>query len=267
MRIGVIGVGTIGAALVEGLLRAGAAEPQDIAGTTGHPESAMEAKRRLGIDVHTDNRALARDRDVVILAVKPATMPKVLAEVKDLLSPSQVVITLAAATPIRSVEEALGRPIPVIRAMPNTPCQIGQGMTALCPGRHAGPHHLALARAVFSPLGRVATVDDEGLMDAVTALSGSGPAYAYIIIEALAEGGVKMGLPRKLATELAAQALLGGAALVLQSGQHPAVPKADVTTPAGVTIDGLMALEEGGLRVALIKAVVAATERAKTLAR
>ena len=151
--------------------------------------------------------------------------------------------------------------------MPNTPCQIGLGMTAICPGRYARPEHLEVARAIFSSVGRVAQVEDEELMDAVTALSGSGPAYAYIIIEALSEGGVKMGLPRKLATELAAQAILGGAALVLDSGQHPALLKDDVTTPAGVTIDGLMALEEGGLRVALIKAVMAATERGKTLSK
>jgi len=266
-RIAVIGLGTIGTAIVEGMLKAGLAAPRDLAGSTAHPETAEAAQERLNIPVTTDNRALVRGRDVIILAVKPKTVPKVLAEIRDELSPEQLVISVAAATTTRFVEETLGKPIPVVRAMPNTPCRIGQGMTAICPGRHARPEHLEVAREIFSSVGRVAKVEDEDLMDAVTALSGSGPAYAYIIIEALAEGGVKMGLPRKLATELAAQALLGGAALVLASGEHPALLKDDVTTPAGVTIDGLMALEEGGLRVALIKAVMAATERGKALAR
>jgi pyrroline-5-carboxylate reductase len=139
-------------------------------------------------------------------------------------------------------------------------------MTVLCPGRSAGPDQLSAVQALFATVGRVALVEDEDLMSVVTALSGSGPAYTFIILEALSEGGVKMGLPRALATELAAQALLGGAALALESGQHPALLKADVTTPAGVTIDGLLALEEGGVRVSLIKAVIAATERSAQLA-
>ncbi|RLE29126.1 pyrroline-5-carboxylate reductase [Candidatus Acetothermia bacterium] len=264
-HIAIIGLGTIGTALVRGLLGSGLVSTEQLAGSTAHPESARAKSAELGIRVLTDNRALVEGADIVILAVKPKTVPKVLSEVGELLFPEQLLISVAAATPTRLIEGLLARPVPVVRAMPNTPCRIGQGMTALCAGAHAGPEHLALARDIFSPVGRVALVEDEELMDAVTALSGSGPAYAYIIIESLAEGGVKMGLPRKLATELAAQALLGGAVLVLSSGEHPALLKDDVTTPAGVTIDGLMALEEGGIRVALIKAVMAATQRGKTL--
>lgn len=264
-RIAIIGLGTIGTALAQGLLESGLVGPEQLSGTTAHPESAHAKGEELGIRVLIDNRALVEGADVVILAVKPKTVPKVLSEIGDLLVPEQLLISVAAATPTRLIEGLLARPVPVVRAMPNTPCRIGQGMTALCAGTHTRSEHLELARAIFSPVGRVAVVEDEELMDAVTALSGSGPAYAYIIIESLAEGGVKMGLPRKLATELAAQALLGGAALVLSSGEHPALLKDDVTTPAGVTIDGLMALEEGGLRVALIKAVMAATQRGKSL--
>jgi len=264
-RIAVIGLGTIGMALARGLLESGLVAPEQLSGTTAHPESAHLKGEELGIRVLTDNRALVEGADVVILAVKPKTVPKVLSEIGGLLVPEQLLISVAAATPTNLIEGLLTRPVPVVRAMPNTPCRIGQGMTALCAGAHAHLEHLQQARAIFSPVGRVALVEDEELMDAVTALSGSGPAYAYIIIESLAEGGVKMGLPRKLATELAAQALLGGAALVLSSGEHPALLKDDVTTPAGVTIDGLMALEEGGLRVALIKAVMAATQRGKSL--
>ncbi|MCD5409125.1 pyrroline-5-carboxylate reductase [Candidatus Bipolaricaulota bacterium] len=264
-RIGIIGLRTIGTALAQGLLESGLATPEQLSGSTAHLESARAKGELLGIQVLTDNRALVKGADVVILAVKPKTVPKVLSEIGELLTSQQLLISVAAATPTRLIEARLAQPVPVVRAMPNTPCRIGQGMTALCAGAYAGEEHLELARAIFSPVGRVALVEDEELMDAVTALSGSGPAYAYIIIESLAEGGVKMGLPRKLATELAAQALLGGAALVLASGEHPALLKDDVTTPAGVTIDGLIALEEGGLRVALIKAVMAATERGKAL--
>jgi len=264
-HIAIIGLGTIGTALARGLLGSGPVTPEQLSGTTAHPDSAHTKGEELGIQVLTDNRALVEGADVVVLAVKPKTVPRVLSEIGERLTPRQLLISVAAATPTRLLEAHLPQPVPVVRAMPNTPCRIGQGMTALCAGTHAGPEHLALARAIFSPVGRVALVEDEELMDAVTALSGSGPAYAYIIIESLAEGGVKMGLPRKLATELAAQALLGGAALVLASGEHPALLKDDVTTPAGVTIDGLMALEEGGLRVALIKAVMAATQRGKAL--
>jgi len=266
-NIAIVGLGTIGTALAKGILKAKLAPREGLVGSTAHPETAKAAEERLGIPVTTDNRALVQGKDTVILAVKPKTVPKVLSEIRDVLTPKQLLISVAAATTTQFVEERLGKPIPVVRAMPNTPCQIGLGMTAICPGRYARPEHLEVARAIFSSVGRVAQVEDEELMDAVTALSGSGPAYAYIIIEALSEGGVKMGLPRKLATELAAQAILGGAALVLDSGQHPALLKDDVTTPAGVTIDGLMALEEGGLRVALIKAVMAATERGKALSK
>lgn len=263
MRVGIIGIGTVGQALARGFLRAGI---EDLAGTTAHPASAERARRALGIPVSTDNRALVCDRDILILAVKPSAVAGVVGEIAPRVTPHQTLVTLAAATPTARVEGLLGSGVSVIRAMPNTPCAVGAGMTVLCPGRSAGPDQLSAVQALFATVGRVALVEDEDLMSVVTALSGSGPAYTFIILEALSEGGVKMGLPRALATELAAQALLGGAALALESGQHPALLKADVTTPAGVTIDGLLALEEGGVRVSLIKAVMAATERSAQLA-
>ncbi len=266
-NIAVLGVGMVGKALISGLVRSRIINPERITGSTAHPESAKLAAERLGVKVITDNLELVKGKDLVILAVKPKTVPKVLAEIKDSLTVEQLLISVAAGIRTSFIEEKLGKPVPVIRAMPNMPCLIGQGMTVLCPGRFASQDHLALAREVFSAVGRVAVVDDEDLMDPVTALSGAGPAYVYIIIEALAEGGVKMGLPRELATELAAQTLLGSAAMVLETGEHPALLKDMVTTPAGVTIDGIMALEEGGIRVDLIKAVMAATERARALYR
>jgi pyrroline-5-carboxylate reductase len=162
------------------------------------------------------------------------------------------------------MEKCLGAPVAVIRAMPNTPCAVGAGMTALCKGAHADDSHVELARLLFETVGRVVVVDEKH-MDAITGLSASGPAYIYIILESLAEGGVKVGLPRDLATLLAAQATMGAAKVVLDTGDHPALLKDAVTTPAGCTIDGIMELEEGKLRVTLIKAVVKAAHRAKEL--
>jgi pyrroline-5-carboxylate reductase len=165
----------------------------------------------------------------------------------------------------RSIEEASGLEIGVVRAMPNTPAALGAGATALCRGRFVSAKQMELAQRIFETVGRCVVVDEKH-MDAVTGLSGSGPAYIYIIIEALAEAGVKVGLPRDIATQLAAQTAFGAAKMVLETGYHPALLKDAVTTPAGCTIDGILELEEGGLRVTLIKAVMRATERAKQLA-
>ncbi|HEC63276.1 MAG TPA: pyrroline-5-carboxylate reductase, partial [Candidatus Acetothermia bacterium] len=203
-RIAVVGLGTIGTALVQGLLDARKVPPERLSGSTAHQHTAQAKAEKLGIRVVSDNRALVREADVVVVAVKPKTVPQVLSEVGGLFSPDKLLISVAAATPTAALEARLPAGVPVVRAMPNTPCRIGQGMTALCPGRHAGPEHLALAQEIFSGMGQVARIEDESLMEVVTALSGSGPAYAYLIIEALAEGGVKLGLPRRLATQLAA---------------------------------------------------------------
>jgi pyrroline-5-carboxylate reductase len=167
--------------------------------------------------------------------------------------------------PTSLIEKLLSGDVPVVRAMPNTPCALGFGMTALCRGKHANSGHLETAAALFEVVGRTVIVDEKH-MDAVTGLSASGPAYIYIILESLAEAGVKVGLPRDVATLLAAQTTLGAAKVVLETGDHPALLKDAVTTPAGCTIDGIMELEEGKLRVTLIKAVVKAAQRAKELA-
>ena len=266
-KIAVIGLGKIGSLLTGAMIRSGVALAKNLCGTTAHPASAQRAGRELGIRALTDNAAAAKGRDLVILGVKPQSMGKVLAELRNVLTPRQVVLSLAAATSLKYIESRLGPKIPVLRAMPNLPCLVGQGMTVVCPGRLARAPHVSMAQTIFAAVGRVETIEDEELMDAVTALSGSGPAYGYIIIESLAEGGVKAGLPRALATTLAAQTMLGAAAMVLQTGEHPAKLKDMVTTPAGTTVDGIMALEDGGLRVALIKAIDAATAKAKELSR
>ncbi len=266
-KIAILGLGKIGGALASSLVRNKIVRKEDIVGTTGHRESALEASKRYGIRTITDNVRAVADAQIVILAVKPQTMKRVLLEIRDAVREDQLIITLAAARTTRFVEEHLQKHIPVVRAMPNTPCLVNAGMTVLCPGRYASREHIELAKEIFAAVGLVAIIDTEELMDAVTALSGSGPAYAYIMIEALAEGGVKVGLPRSLSTMLAAQSLLGAAKMVLETGEHPAKLKDEVTTPAGVTIDGIMALEDGGIRVTLIKTVDRATEKSKELSQ
>ena len=203
--------------------------------------------------------------DLVLIVLKPQQVKGFLHEVKKVLRKDAVIISAAASVTTALIERELGRPARVIRAMPNTPCLIRQGMTAHCRQRPTPrPTTCALAREIFSSMGRTVVVDEKH-MDAITGLSASGPAYVYLIIESLAEGGVKLGLPRELSTELSAQTLLGASSLVLHTGEHPAKLKDMVTTPAGCTIDGLLELEEGGLRVTLIKAVVRAAQRAKQL--
>lgn len=263
MRLGIIGLGKMGEAVVEGLRRSGEGKGYSIRGTTRSRESAEDASRRLKIECSTDNSKLALSSDILILCVKPHQAEGVMRGMAGLKG-DQLLISICASITTQQLAEWSGGKVPVVRAMPNTPCLIGEGMTVLCAGAGATPSHLKTAEKLFRPLGRTAVVE-EPLMDGVTGLSGCGPAYVYLMIEALSEAGVKVGLPRKTATLLAAQTLAGSAKMVLDRGEHPAALKDEVTTPAGCTIDGLMALEEGKLRVTLIKAVLAAAKRSKAL--
>ena len=258
-RVAVLGLGKIGSILLDGLLKAGL-PPENAVATVRHAERAQALAAKRPVPVGTDNRAAVRRADVILIAVKPQNVR----EIRPDVTPAQVVISAAASVPTGFIEDALGAPIPVVRAMPNTPCQVGAGMTGICRGKHAGEAHLEVARHMFDTVGRTVVVDEKH-MDAVTGLSASGPAFVYIILESLAEAGVKVGLPRDVATTLAAQTLLGAAKVALDTGDHPALLKDAVTTPAGCTIDGILELEEGKLRVTLIKAVVKATQRAKEL--
>jgi pyrroline-5-carboxylate reductase len=181
------------------------------------------------------------------------------------LTPEKLLISFAASVKTSAIEEASGGNVSVIRAMPNTPALVGAGITAICRGKFVTTEQLVLATKIFATVGRTVIVDEKH-MDAVTGLSGSGPAFLYIIIEALAEAGVNVGLPRDIATQLAAQTTYGAAKMVLETGSHPALLKDEVTTPAGCTVEGILELEEGGVRVTLIKAVKRATERARELA-
>jgi len=262
--IAVLGAGKLGESLIGGLLEAGLIDPRRVVATARHQERLDLLEERFKIGTTLRNAQAVRGASVIILAVKPQAMEEVLAAIRRGVTRRQLVLSVAASVPTAFIEKRLARGVPVVRAMPNTPCLIRQGMTAICRGRHASDRHLELTRKMFATLGRCLSLEEKH-MDAVTALSASGPAYLYVVIESLAEGGVKVGLPRDVATTLAAQMVLGSAAMVLQSGEHPAKLKDIVTTPAGCTIDGLLELEEGGLRVTLIKAVVRATRRAGEL--
>jgi pyrroline-5-carboxylate reductase len=262
--LAVLGAGKLGETLIRGLLDAGVVSASRVTVTAAHAGRVEKLRADLGVRGAASNLEATRGADLVLLAVKPQQVPLVLSEIRGALKPPQILVSVAASVSTGFIEKHLDHPVPVIRAMPNTPALLKQGMTAICPGTHARPEHLEIARSIFGAVGRTVTVDEKH-MDAVTGLSASGPAFIYIVIESLAEGGVKVGLPRDVATELAAQTVLGAGAMVLETGEHPAKLKDLVTTPAGCTIDGILELEEGGLRVTLIKAVVRATQRAKEL--
>jgi len=260
VRVAVLGAGKMGGFLKQNLFA-----PDQIHATVGHAERAIALSTQWGVDVSTDNLEAARQSDLILLGVKPFQVPDLIEEIRPALTAKKTLISFAASVKTRAIEDATGLEIAVIRAMPNTPSALGAGAAALCRGRFVSPQQMELAQRIFETVGRTVTVDEKH-MDAVTGLSASGPAYIYIIIEALAEAGVKVGLSRDVATQLAAQTTFGAAKMVLETGYHPALLKDAVTTPAGCTIDGILELEEGGLRVTLIKAVMRATERAKQLA-
>jgi pyrroline-5-carboxylate reductase len=263
-KLAVLGVGKIGEALITGLLKRGDLARSDMIGTVAHESSCVRVRERLGIEAIVNNTDAVRGRDLILVCVKPQEMDSVVRGIAAELQPSQLVISVAASVSTAYVEQRIGKPVPVIRAMPNTPCVLNEGMTALCSGTYVTAEHRKIAESILETVGRTVFLD-ESLMDGVTGLSGSGPAYLYVIIESLAEAGVKIGIPREISTLLAAQTMLGAARMVLESKAHPALLKDMVTTPAGCTIDGLLELEEGKLRVTLIKAVVKAAERAKEL--
>jgi pyrroline-5-carboxylate reductase len=265
IRVAILGAGKMGGTLLQAFLKQNLFAADQIHATVGHAEKALALSAQWGVDVTTNNLEAARQADLILVGVKPFQVPDLIREIQPALTKEKTLISFAAAVKTRAIEDAAEIEIAVIRAMPNTPAALGAGATALCRGRFVGKEQMELAERIFETVGRAVVVDEKH-MDAVTGLSGSGPAYIYIIIEALAEAGVKVGLPRDIATELAAQTTFGAAKMVLETGYHPAMLKDAVTTPAGSTIDGIMALEEGGLRVTLIKAVMRATERAKQLA-
>ena len=266
VTVAVLGAGKMGGILLQAFLKQNLFAAGQIHATVAHAERALALSTQWGVDVSTNNLEAARQADLILLGVKPFQVPELMEEIKPALTPAKTLVSFAASVKTRAIEDVAGMEIGVIRAMPNTPSALGAGAAGLCRGRFVKAEQMEMAVRIFETVGRVVVVDEKH-MDAVTGLSASGPAYIYIVIEALAEAGVKVGLPRDTATQLAAQTVFGAGKMVLETGYHPALLKDAVTTPAGCTIDGILELEEGGLRVTLIKAVMRATERARQLAK
>jgi len=263
-RLGFLGAGNMAAALIKGLLHGRVLPADRITASDVKAERLAQLHATHGIRTTTDNHALLRESDVLVLAVKPQVIDKVLTEVGADVRGDQLVVSVAAGVPIEALEARLPPGSRVVRAMPNTPATVQAGATAIAGGAHAREDDLRIARELFEAVGRVVVLD-EALLDAVTGLSGSGPAYVMLIVEALADGGVKVGLHRDTALLLAAQTVFGSAKLLLETGEHPGRLKDMVTSPGGTAIAGLHTLESGALRKTLIDAVECATQRAAQL--
>lgn len=267
MKLGVIGCGKMGTALVQGAIRAGVVEAGETFGCDPYEKSREAFALATGANVTADIAEMAAASEVILLCTKPLDVPKALADAARVAAGQpRLVISIAAGVTLAALEAAATENFRIIRAMPNTPALVGQGAAAYCLGSRATADDAKTAQSLLGAVG-LAVETPERLMDAVTGLSGSGPAYIYVVIDALADGGVRAGIPRADAVRLAAQTVLGAAAMVLETGEHPAVLKDMVTSPGGTTIAGLAALEKHGLRNALIEAVTAATQRATELGK
>ena len=267
MKLAILGAGNMGAALAGGILRNGLLKPTEVIATVRSQDRAVAMRKKLGIKVTAGgNKAAAAQADVVILAVKPGTVPKVVEEIADSLREDQILLSLAAALPISVIEKRVNAPMAIFRAMPNIPVVVEEGAIALCANSVATKAQWETVNDLFRPVGVVVRVEED-LMDAVTALSGSGPAYVYLMIEAMIAGGVKMGLSRDISTRLAEQTVLGAAKHVRESGLHPAILRDEVITPGGTTIIAMHELERMGLRSTLISAIESATRHAKERAK
>lgn len=264
-RIAMIGSGQMGEALVGGWLAARTVSASALFATDASAERRDLMKRRFGVRVGADNRQAANWAEVVVLAVKPQVLDGVMKELSSALA-GKLILSLAAGVPLAHLAKLVPKGARFVRIMPNMPVLVREGVSALAFGAGVSETDQHLARRLFEAVGRVVVVEEK-LMDAVTGLSGSGPAYVFLAIEALADGGVKAGLPRSVADLLAAQTVLGAARMVLETGEHPAKLKDRVASPGGTTIAGLHRLEQGGLRAALIAAVEAAAKRSEELGR
>ncbi len=263
-KIAFLGSGNMAEALVKGLLASGTAVASEILCAEPRAERREELRGRYRVEVTGDNVAAAEQADIVLLSVKPQTMDALLEEIAPAIDHKKLVVSIAAGVPIAAIAGKLGAGVRIVRTMPNTPALVGAGATALARGAHATDDDLTQALSLFEAVGTVVVVD-EPMLDAVTGLSGSGPAFVFLAIEALADGGVKVGLARPIAMALAAQTVMGAAKLVLESGEHPGRLKDQVTSPGGTAIAGVHALEQGGFRSSLIAAVEVATRRSREL--
>jgi pyrroline-5-carboxylate reductase len=264
-KLAVLGAGKMGEALVAGLLASGWRKPDEIVATTRRDEHAAELSKQFGIEVTTENAKAVAGAEVVVLAVKPQDIDSLLSDVSAHLTPDQTVLSFVAAIPTTFIEERIGAAVPVVRAMPNTPSIVHEGMAGIAAGKFAQDSHLSLATEVLEHVGRVVAVP-ESYLDAVTAISGSGPAYFALLAEAMIEAGILLGLSREISTELVIQTMLGSAKLLRDEGMHPVELREMVTSPGGTTIRAIRVLEQSGVRAAFLNAIQAAMERSQELA-
>lgn len=265
-RIVFIGAGSMGQALIKGLLETGLVERENLAASARSQKTLDGLARDFSIQTYSDNKVMVEKADIIILAVKPQVIGQVLQELKNVITSRQLVISIAAGINLAYLESNLAAQVPVIRVMPNTPCLVREGACGVSLGTYVGDELGKLVEELLSAVGKVVVVPEK-LLNAVTGLSGSGPAYIYLAIEALADGGVREGLPRNQALTLAAQTVLGAAKMVLETGEHPGVLKDKVTSPAGTTIEAVASLEKDGLRSALIRAVTVASQKSEQLGK
>jgi pyrroline-5-carboxylate reductase len=264
-KLAVLGGGKMGESLVAGLAGTGWCAPQDITITGRRTERLEELADRYGVKTSVDNARAVLEATLIVLAVKPQDLDDLLSEISAVVEPSQTVLSLVAAIPTRFIESHLQDSVPVVRAMPNTPAVVHEGMAGIAAGRFADDSHVDIARQVLQQVGRVVTVPEVHL-DAVTSISGSGPAYFALLAEAMIEGGILLGLSREISTELVVQTMLGSAKLLRDAGMHPVELREMVTSPGGTTIRAIRVLEQAGVRAAFLNAIQAAMERSTELA-
>jgi pyrroline-5-carboxylate reductase len=265
-KLAVLGAGKMGEALVAGLLASGWRQPDEIVVTARRSERLEELTERHGVEATLDNAAAVVGADVVVLAVKPQDIDALIADIAPNVNPDHTILSIVAAIPTSLIEARLGSDIPVVRAMPNTPSVVHEGMAGIAAGKHADEAHLKLATEVLEHVGRVVTVD-ESYLDAVTAISGSGPAYFALLAEAMIEAGILLGLSREISTQLVIQTMLGSAKLLRDTHMHPVELREMVTSPGGTTTRAIRVLEQSGVRAAFLNAIQAAMERSQELAQ
>lgn len=264
-RICILGTGNMGQALVSGLVCSGSSKPQNIICTDVRAAKLETIQKQYGIRTTASNLEAVSQADIVIYAVKPQIMAAVLNETAEKLDMSKLIISIAAGVPVEAIESCLNKELRLIRVMPNIAAAVKEAATAIAPGKHASQEDVQLAKEIFDSIGKSVLIPENYLMDAITGLSGSGPAYIFLIVEAMADAGVKVGLSRQEALFLSAQTVLGAAKMLIHTQEHPGQLRDRVTSPGGTAIAGLATLEEGGLRTTLIHAVEAATNRSREL--
>lgn len=264
MKTGFIGCGNMATAMVRGILKAGKAKPEDVLVSRRHEEALKPLQQELGIGITTDNVQVAAFARILFLAVKPQFYAETIQQIRDVIKEDTIVVTIAPGKTLKWLTEQFGRPVKLVRTMPNTPAMVGEGMTGICAGDTVTEEELAAVREICSGFSRTEVVT-ENLMDVVTSVSGSAPAYVFMFIEAMADAAVADGMPRKSAYTFAAQAVLGSAKMVLDTGMHPGELKDMVCSPGGTTIEAVRVLEEKGLRSAVIEAMKACAKKSREM--